>query len=155
MTSQYSLDCAIKMLPLVQSYCRSIRTMMLQERKRVKIKRVLESLVTLNINKRQKIKRILDRIQIKEDLDMVAAKRWRDEMNAMNLHMCSVSQGIIDIPVWDFVTEQEMHLCVAPNTTKNHLFWHLPDEGSLNSKPCWAALEIRGKHADKMPRMRQ
>ena len=150
----YSLSEAIEMWPLILSYCKSIKVAMAQEKKRVKLKKILESLVSLNPAKQEKIKRILKLIQLRDELIIIYANRWKEELDKMSWCVCSPTNGIIDVPVWDDTTEQVMYLCVQANINKNNLFWHLPEECHLNCRPCWGVTEKQAKHKAKVPRIR-
>lgn len=145
----YAMSEAIAMLPYVRSYARSIKLLFIREHKRIALLEALENLITLNVKKRQQILRIIDKLQYRSEYGIVCAKRWKIELEKLGMFICFPNLGIIDIPVWDEVTQKVMLLCVNQDTRPADLFWHKTNENYEHARTCWANPHKYGKRALK------
>ena len=123
------------MFPLIKAYCRDIQK--LYERVDVLVHRYhfFKQLVTQNGARREKIERIQAKLKMQLELYSARFKRWRLELEELQIKVCSAEHGRVDVPAYEPSMENVIWLCIDKNTTIENMEWHLTDEGCEKARP--------------------
>lgn len=134
-TKYYSIEDAVKMLPLIRTYCRDIRHCY----NRVEIltikNRKLSNLTSMDSKKKEKIAKLREYIRGKIELYANRYKRWREELKKDFITVCSAQFGRVDVPVYCVAMEAVVLFCVTPETTQDDIEWHVEGETHEQGRP--------------------
>jgi len=131
----YTVKNAIKMLPLIKSYCRDLVKANKDYVNLVLLGEKLENLTSTNQKEKDKI--IWKKEEVKERLKTMIIKivRWNKEIKDLNLEICNVALGRINIYVYDDNINSIINLCINASTTEKEIEWHEIEESHENSRP--------------------
>ncbi len=133
----YSIETAIKMLPLITKYCRDIRLIHQSVTRLLIHKKNLQRLKpeTKLIEVRQNNILSLIEFRIKQKSDRFRA--WKQELQHLDTKICQIKMGFLDIPVWDEYSGDVISLCIHEHTTEDSIDYHTIKEDNKNAKPYW------------------
>ena len=123
------------MLPFVKSYCKSIENTYRFLSKLQRVKEVLENLEPTNDKHKEKTQRLMEKIQEKYAAYIKRMQTWGEELSKLNLFICSLASGCIDIPILDKELQEVIMLCIHAKTKPNKIVYHLANENYINAKP--------------------
>jgi len=133
----HDADNAIKMLPLIISYCGDIEASYNEYAVHHAIK---EKLVNMIGAGRQQENKIQDRkIEAENVLSAILDrfKRWRDELTPFQIKICSPRLGRLNLPIYDDNTNSVIYLCIHKASNNKNLEWHCMSDTHEQSHPYW------------------
>lgn len=134
----YTVEQVVAMFPYLRSYIDDI-TKCFQEIVTLKHRdEILKSIVTNDKNKTKRINLLLEHILLRMESLILKYWRWRDELSALNIRVCSAKCGFLDVPTWDKSTNGIIFLCIGKESNAKNLQWHSSlKENYRNSRPYW------------------
>jgi len=133
----YSVDYAVKMLPLTISYCRDLENLYNDYIVLHLLHDKLKDLTTIDNESKNKIKNRKREVFDGMDLLIERVKRWRTELYKLHISMCSVKLGRLNVPIYDDATKSIISLCIHKNSQPNNLEWHLLNDSHEQAHPYW------------------
>lgn len=138
----YSIQEALKMLPYLVSYSKDIKCYFERIALLVHRMKKISNLHSLSIDKLNKISKTQESIRSRILNWNKRVEHWEEELLKMNIRICDVPRGRINVPVYFPLFESIVCFCVIPTSTEENVEWHFEEESYEDARPYFEFVNI-------------